>query len=244
MTSLEETTGLVRDAESEARFRFGAVFLLSFAVVVFLIAVPSGDWSRAFGLALEFAALIVVIVTSRERRSVRRARSLLVGGVAAAVVLAVGLGAMPAVVTFSIAAILSVLIPVSLAGGLIRLLRTRGVTVQVVAGALAVYLLAGLLFTSLIGIGAHASDKPYFTQGTDGSQSDRVYFSFTVLTTTGFGDFTAAMSYGRALAVVEMLSGQLYLVTVIGVLVGDIAGRARRLQHSGRDDDRPAGGAE
>jgi len=47
------------------------------------------------------------------------------------------------------------------------------------------------------------------------------------MTTTGFGDFTAAKSSGRALAVVEMLVGQLYLVTVIGVLVGDIASRRR-----------------
>ena len=61
---------------------------------------------------------------------------------------------------------------------------------------------------------------PYFTNGTDGSESDRVYFSFTVLTTTGFGDFTAASQLGHTLAVLEMLVGQLYLVTVIGVLIG------------------------
>jgi Ion channel len=53
-----------------------------------------------------------------------------------------------------------------------------------------------------------------------------VYFSFTVLTTTGFGDFTAATHLGRALAVIEMLVGQIYLVTVIGVLVGNLGGPA------------------
>jgi hypothetical protein len=52
-----------------------------------------------------------------------------------------------------------------------------------------------------------------------------VYYSFTVLTTTGFGDYTPEMSVGRAVAVLEMLTGQLYLVTVIGVLVGNFAGR-------------------
>ena len=55
-----------------------------------------------------------------------------------------------------------------------------------------------------------------------------MYFSFTVLTTTGFGDLTPATSVGRALAVLEMLGGQLYLVTVIGVLVGGLVGRRRR----------------
>jgi hypothetical protein len=54
-----------------------------------------------------------------------------------------------------------------------------------------------------------------------------VYYSFTVLTTTGFGDYTAAQPFGHALAVLEMLTGQLYLVTVIGVVVGNFAGRAR-----------------
>jgi hypothetical protein len=54
-----------------------------------------------------------------------------------------------------------------------------------------------------------------------------VYYSFTVLTTTGFGDLTAATPVGQALSVVEMLIGQIYLVTVIGVLVGNFAGRSR-----------------
>jgi hypothetical protein len=36
--------------------------------------------------------------------------------------------------------------------------------------------------------------------------SDYVYFSFTVLTTTGFGDLSAATSAGRAVAVTEMLA--------------------------------------
>jgi hypothetical protein len=46
-----------------------------------------------------------------------------------------------------------------------------------------------------------------------------------VLTTTGFGDLSPATAVGRALSVIEMLTGQLYLVTVIGVLVGNLAAR-------------------
>ena len=96
-----------------------------------------------------------------------------------------------------------------------------------VAGALAIYLQLGLMFAWLIGFVAHVDSAPYFAQGGDGSQSDRVYFSFTVMTTTGFGDLTAAEPVGRGLAVVEMLAGQLYLVTVIGLLVGGLVGRRR-----------------
>ena len=108
-----------------------------------------------------------------------------------------------------------------------RLVRQRGVTLQAVAGALAIYLQLGLMFAWLIGFVAYVDSAPYFAQGGDGSQADRVYFSFTVMTTTGFGDLTAAESVGRGLAVLEMLAGQLYLVTVIGVLVGGLVGRRR-----------------
>ena len=211
-----------------AAHRYGAVFFVTLVAVVFVIAAPSTDWTRALALALEFTALGIVVATSRDRADVRRARTLAVAVVAGLVVLAVGLGWLPAVVTFGFGLLIALVIPLSLVGGLVRLLRTQGVTVQAVAGALAIYLYVGLLFSAVIGITAHASSRPYFTNGTDGTSSQRTYYSFTVMTTTGFGDYTAAMSAGKSIAVIEMLTGQLYLVTVIGVLVGDIAGRERR----------------
>jgi ion channel len=111
--------------------------------------------------------------------------------------------------------------------GLLRLLREGGVTVQAVAGALAIYLSLGLLFAWIIGFITHVDSTLYFAQHTDGTEGDRLYFSFTVLTTTGFGDFSAATPLGHALAVIEELTGQLYLVTVIGLLVGNYVGRQR-----------------
>ena len=48
-----------------------------------------------------------------------------------------------------------------------------------------------------------------------------------MLTTTGFGDFSAATPAGHALAVIEMLTGQLYLVTVIGLLIGSFVERRK-----------------
>jgi Ion channel len=51
---------------------------------------------------------------------------------------------------------------------------------------------------------AHVDSAPYFAQHTSGTEGDRVYFSFTVLTTTSFGDFSVATPAGHALAVIEM----------------------------------------
>ncbi|MEP6622954.1 MAG: potassium channel family protein, partial [Acidimicrobiia bacterium] len=56
---------------------------------------------------------------------------------------------------------------------------------------------------------------------------DFVYFSFTTLTTTGYGDLTSRLDLGRMLAISEALLGQLYLVSVVALLVANL-GRPRR----------------
>lgn len=62
---------------------------------------------------------------------------------------------------------------------------------------------------------------PIFVQAKHPSQSDDLYFSYITLTTVGYGDLTPDSGLTRALVVVEALSGQLYLVTVVAVLVGN-----------------------
>jgi hypothetical protein len=211
-----------------AEFRFGVVFLLVLTLVVFLIVAPAENWARAVGLALEGAALVVAIATSRVRPAERRRRALV--GAAAALVGAACLaaGVVPQAAISALGAAIAIAIPLALAGGLARLVRERGVTLQAVAGTLAIYLLVGLVFAFTIGSVAKVGSAPYFAQGTDGTEGQHVYYSFTVLTTTGFGDLTAGTPVGRAIAVVEMLIGQLYLVTVIGLVVGNFAGRRIR----------------
>ena len=55
------------------------------------------------------------------------------------------------------------------------------------------------------------------------------YYRFVTLTTTGFGDLTAATDVGRALTITEALIGQIYLVTVVALIVTNIGpGRAER----------------
>jgi hypothetical protein len=206
-------------------YRYGVVLLLAIAALVFVIVAPSTTWARAGALVIESAALVVAVATARAPLAVRRHRAV-VGGVLA-VLLGVAVSVMPRDLDLLLSGLIAGAIPVVIVGGLLRLVRERGVTLQVVAGALAIYLMIGLLFAWAIGFIAQLGSTPYFAQGTNGTESDHAYYSFTVLTTTGFGDFSAATHLGRALAVVEMLVGQIYLVTVIGVLVGNFAGRQR-----------------
>jgi hypothetical protein len=221
MSATADPTAPPRGAE----YRYGAVLACVAAALVFLVVAPAADWSRAVALALEGLALLVAVATSRARRHERRARAVAVGTAAALLVLGVAAGLVPTAAATGLSALAGIAASFALVGGLVRLVRQRGVTLQAVAGALAIYLQVGLIFAWVIGFVARVDGAPYFVDGGDGTQSEHVYFSFTVLTTTGFGDLTAAEPVGRALAVVEMLGGQLYLVTVIGVLVGGLAAR-------------------
>ncbi len=209
------------------RHRYLVVLVLTLSAVVFLIAAPAADWSRALAIAIEGLALIVTVATSRERELVRRRRAILLGAVLSVAVLLIAFGLLPRWLVALGAVFVTAGVPVALVRGLLRLLREDGVTFQSVAGSLAIYLTIGLIFAWLIGFVAQVIGTPYFAQHTSGTQGDKVYFSFTVLTTTGFGDFTPATPAGHALAVIEMLCGQLYLVTVIGLLIGNFAARRR-----------------
>ncbi len=214
--------------DREAGFRYGVVFLLTLTLLVFVIVAPVENWSRAVGCALQWLALLTVLATSRASSNVRRPLAIVLLGLASFTVVGEGAGALSDSVLFAISGLLSAAISLTLVGGLARLVRLHGVTPQAVSGALTMYLLLGLLFAWVIGFVDKVEDVSYFAQTAHASTSQIVYFSFAVLTTTGFGDLTAATNVGRSLAVVEMLLGQLYLVTVIGVLVGNFAGRSRR----------------
>jgi hypothetical protein len=221
----EKVALVSRPAADPARYRYGAVFSLTLALLVFVIVAPAADWSRAVALLLESAALVVAVATSRARSEVRRARAAALAALGALGVVTVATGLVPEWATVMLSGALAVAIPLGLVRGLVRLVGSSGATLQAVAGALTIYLLIGLVFTWVIGFVAQVDDAPFFAEGIDGTSGERAYYSLSVLTTTGFGDFTAGQPLGRALAVVEMLVGQLYLVTVIGVLVGSMAQR-------------------
>ena len=61
---------------------------------------------------------------------------------------------------------------------IIALRDERTVNIQSVFGAISLYFMLGLLFAFLITAAEKFMDQPYFAQGTDGSLSQRVYFSF------------------------------------------------------------------
>jgi hypothetical protein len=95
-----------------------------------------------------------------------------------------------------------------------------------VLGVLCIYLLMGMFCASLFGAIDRLGGQPFFAGGIAATTSNCLYFSFTTLTTVGYGDLTARTGLGHTLAVSEALVGQIYLVTVVALLVANL-GRAR-----------------
>jgi hypothetical protein len=102
------------------------------------------------------------------------------------------------------------------------------VNTQSVLGALCIYVTLGMLFTVVYGVLAAWGSGAFFAQGGDADISTRLYFSFVTLATLGYGDYTPAGDLGRMLAVLEALIGQLYLVTVVALVVGHLGSQRQR----------------
>jgi hypothetical protein len=101
------------------------------------------------------------------------------------------------------------------------------VNAQSITGAICIYVLIGMIFMFAYGAVAAIGSSDFFAQGTDGTRALRLYFSYVTLATLGYGDYTPATNLGHMLSVSEALLGQLYLVTVVAVLVTRLRIRPR-----------------
>jgi hypothetical protein len=125
-------------------------------------------------------------------------------------------------------ALLVALGPPVVALGVVRSLRaSRQVRIEAVAGVLSLYILLGMLFAFTFGAIDRFGDGSFFTDDVTATVSNCLYFSFTTLTTVGYGDLTARTDLGHTLAVFEALIGQIYLVTVVSLIVSNLGRRPR-----------------
>ena len=120
-------------------------------------------------------------------------------------------------------ALLLIVGPIAIIRGVIR---ERQLNMQTVLAALSLYIMLGLFYALLFGLVQGAGGTPFFTDHRMGTSSTFIYFSFATMTTVGYGDFTAAANLGRTLSVSEAVLGQLYLVTVVALLVGNLGAAA------------------
>lgn len=209
------------------RERYG--LLLGATVGAFLVqgvATP-GPWEAVVVSALLGATLILALWAADAKLEVSRvAGAVAVAVVGFSIVEAIAgdvYGAAPRLANL----MLVTLAPPAVVLGVYRSLRSHaGVTVEAVLGVLCLYILLGMMYALAYGaIDRLAHD--FFANGTKATPSICLYFSFTTLTTVGYGDLTAGTNLGHTLAVSEALLGQIYLVTVVSVIVSNLGRPAR-----------------
>ncbi len=198
-----------------------AMVMILMTIIVFAAELgPIGEFAS---VALSGATLLFVMYTSDSRG---RAFGIMVGFVAfALVVTSISLALDPgydATAAGAIGLLLAVIAPIVI---LRRIILSPRITFRLVLGALAIYLLIGLAYAYVFPVIGAISGQSFFVETSNPGAAEYLYFSYTTLATIGFGDFTAATNLGRMISVSEGLIGQLYLVSAVAVLVGNI-GRA------------------
>lgn len=196
----------------QAEDRFGILLMLLLGAFVSL-GFAESTWARYLAAVLQVAALAVGFLATSLHKDHRWLGLLTVVAVASIALLAIGGDTASGISEVAAAVILCVL----LAAVLDRVLRHEHVTIQTLLGAVCAYFLIGLMFSAVYGAINDFSDTPVFGEPVERSVFS--YFSFTTLTTIGFGDFTAVTDIGRRIAVIEGVLGQVFIATTLARLV-------------------------
>lgn len=205
------------DGNAAAQDRYGLVLAL-LAASFLLTAFLPGERARALPLLLYVTALTIALRGARPNRPVHRRLfwSLIVGSAVVGILLIfVPNRTVHGLVSLWVAAILAL----SIVAVTRRVLTHRFVTLQTIFGALSAYLLIGFFYAALFSAVANLQQAALFSAGQPANNDTIQYFSFITMTTAGYGDFTAAGQPARTLAVFDVLSGQIFLVTLVARLV-------------------------
>jgi hypothetical protein len=196
---------------------YGSVLLLILFSYGFSVGVTS-SWAASLVITVQIATVWAVLHVSRARRSVRRTASvlLLISAIAAAINLFVGKETTGEGAVALMSAVLYLIAPFSITRSL---LFRRAVDVQTVLGAIDIYLLVGMLFAFVYRFLGVVQPSVFFGPNGDGKLPQDLFFSFTTLTTTGYGNLVPAGNPGQTFAVAEMLVGQLFLVTAVAKVI-------------------------
>jgi Ion channel len=219
-----EPQGIARARERELsriRDQFGVVLVLLIVTVFFSISAPNERWAwLATTTTLAATLTLAMVASGARRRTVSAGIAVAASGLGTSTVIA--LTQEDARRYLSVTCLLLTLIAT---GALIRRMRLHAeINTLTVLAAVCIYVLLGLSFAFTFECVGEFGSGPFFTAHEAGTRSDYTYFSFVTMATVGYGDLTAQGGLGRAFAVTEGLLGQIYLVTTVAALVGNLGG--------------------
>lgn len=212
--------------------RYGLLLILLVVTYVLSAFIDSPLYSAIQNL-LFIATLALAVRTARvHRRTAHAMVATVVLGSAVAIALNLGLAGSAGK---GVAAIWTGLVLLATVVTIVRrILAHPVITLQSIYGAVSAYLLLGLMFAAFYRAIDHLGGLPFFSHGESNTTQTFQYFSFTTLTTLGYGDFTAASNGGRAVAVLEALTGQIFLATLISRLVASFRSPPQPAAESGQ----------
>jgi hypothetical protein len=215
-------------AVQRIHYRFGIVLALIVVAVFFVMAAPRGDGARFVSVTLQALVLVAAVIASKSPPWVIRLSVVAaIVGIAGSAAALFGTGEFGNSAAGLVALLYVLLTPPAIATGVVKQFREQGgVTIHSMFGVLCLYLLIGLIFAVAFAVIQDISSTDFFTTK-DGGRDDFLYFSYATLTTVGYGDLIAATNLGRSLAISEALLGQIYLVTVVALIVGNLRSRPR-----------------
>lgn len=211
---------------------YGAV-LISILVTYAMAVIVTGDQARSLVLFTQIATVWLVFRVAHSRPSVRRGTDILLvlAGLVAILNALALTGETPGAYLFAASCVLYLVAPVAI----VRDIGThREVDLETVLGAVAAYLLIGMFFAFAYRWMGDVESAPFFGAQGDGTLPDDLFFSFTTMTTIGFGSLVPADNPGQTFAVAEGVIGQLFLVVAVAKVVG--AWQPRRMRDSSAGD--------
>jgi hypothetical protein len=206
-----------RRRAERARDAFGLVLALVLTTYVLASVLSNRGWSAVL-LTIVTGATSVVALTSSHVRPIFVRRALILAVIATA--LAFASAAFGGRLGLNVANFIEIgLLAVAMAAVLRRVVTAGSVSSRTILGAISVYTALGILFTWAYGLIDRIEGGGFFGAGVATKGSDFLFFSYTTLTTTGYGDLVPAGQVGRMVSGLEMMLGQIFLVTLVAGLV-------------------------
>jgi Ion channel len=201
----------------KVRDAFGLVFLLVLTTYVLASLISDHGWPAVVLCAAASATSVIGLTSSHARPALVRAALWLAG---LAILLAAVAAASGERTWLNLSSLIQiVLLTVAMGAVLRRVVTTAEVGSRTILGAISVYTVLGLLFTFAYGTIDRVQSGPFFEGVAHPQGSDFLFFSYTTLTTTGYGDLVPGGQPGRMIAGLEMMIGQIFLVTLVAGLV-------------------------
>lgn len=127
-------------------------------------------------------------------------------------------------IVFSTATMVALLVaPVAIIGHQVK---RRGLNLEALLAAITAYVFVGLFFTFAFNLLSLVSPASIFDGTDDDSLANQLFFSFTTLTTTGYGNLVPSTATSQAVAVAEAITGQLFLITAVARIMRGAGARA------------------